>query len=46
VNSLTRCVEHPGHRVLSKPIDLDIRVDLSQFLGDRQVTASVAKPDR
>jgi hypothetical protein len=39
-------LEHLGHRMLSEPVDLQVRVPGPQFVGDGQVTADVAEPDR
>ena len=46
MNALSIGFKHSCHRVLGQPVDLDVGMDLSQLVSDRQVTASVAKPNR
>ena len=38
--------EHLGDRMLSEPVDLEIRTQLAQLRGDRDVPARVAETDR
>ena len=56
-DSLARCalagmdplaarLEHRGHRMLGQPVDLEVRVQLAQLVGDRDVAPGVAEPDR
>ena len=46
VHPLAGVVERPGDRVLGQPVDLQVRVQLAQLVGDRHVAARVAEPDR
>ena len=41
-----RVLQHPGDRVLGQPVDLEVRVELTQLVGDREVAAGVAEADR
>ena len=34
-----------GDRVLSQPVDLQVGMELAQFIGDGLVPAGMAKPD-
>ena len=46
VNGLPFGFEDTGHRVLREPIDLQIRTQLLQLLGDGDVPPGVTQPDR
>ena len=39
-------LEHRRHRMLGEPVDLEVRVQFPQLLGDRDVAAGVPEPDR
>ena len=46
VHALAACGEHVGDRVLREPGDLQVRMQRPELVGDRQVAADVAEPDR
>ncbi len=46
MDSLAARLEHRRDGVLSEPVDLEVRMELSQLVGDRRVTLRVAEPDR
>ena len=46
VDALALTLEHPGHRVLGEPVDLQVRLEPAELAGDRDVTLRVAEPDR
>ena len=45
VHRLAGGLQHPGHRVLGQPVDLQVRLALPQLAGDGQVATGVAEPD-
>jgi hypothetical protein len=46
MDALAARLEHSCHGVLSEPVDLEIRVQLAQLVGDRNIAPGVAKSDR
>ena len=46
MDAFAAALEHRRHRVLSEPVDLEGRVELSQLVGDRDVAPGVAEADR
>ena len=46
VDPLALGLEHARDRVLREPVDLEVGVQRAQLLGDRDVAARVAEPDR
>ena len=46
MDALALGLEHPGHGVLSQPVDLEVRMQLAQLPGDRHVALGVSEPDR
>ena len=46
VDPLAARLEHGGDRMLREPVDLEVRVQLAQLVGDRDVAPRVAEPDR
>ena len=46
MDPLAPLLEHPRHRMLSEPVDLQIRLPGPQFIGDGQVPAHMPEPDR
>ena len=46
VDALALGVEHGGDRVLGQPVDLEVGAQPFELLGDGDVTAGVAEPDR
>jgi hypothetical protein len=46
VDPLTATLEHGRDRILGQPVDLEIRVQPAQLIGDRQVSPDVAESDR
>ncbi len=45
VDPLPARAEHRGDRVLREPVDLQVRMQRPQLVGDREVAARVAQPD-
>jgi hypothetical protein len=45
-DALAALFQHPGDRVLGEPVDLQVGVQLAQFVGDRHVPLGVAEADR
>ena len=46
MDPLTSRLEHLGHRVLGKPVDLEVGMQLAQLVSDRDVTLGMPEPDR
>ena len=46
VDALALGLEHAGDRVLGEPVDVEVRVQPAQLLGDRDVAPRVAEADR
>ena len=46
VDPLATMPEHGRDRLLRQPVDLEVRVQGAQLVGDRQVSPDVAKSDR
>ena len=46
VDPLAARLEHRRDRVLGEPVDLEVRVELAQLVGDRDVALGVPEPDR
>ena len=46
VDPLAARLEHGGDRVLREPVELEIRMELSELVRDRDVTPRMAQPDR
>ena len=46
MDPLATCLEHRRDRMLGEPVDLEIRVELAQLIGDRDVAPCVAEADR
>ena len=46
MDALAGVGQHPGHRVLGQPVDLEVGVQLAQLLGDGDVAPGVAEADR
>jgi len=46
VHALTPLGEQLGDRVLGQPVDLQVRLQHAQLVGDRDIAPDVAQPDR
>jgi len=46
MNPFAMSLEHASHRILGKPVNLEIRNQFPKLLGDGHVTARVAQADR
>ena len=46
VDALAARLEHGCHRMLGQPVDLEVRVQPAQLVGDRDIAPGVAKSDR
>ena len=46
MDALAALLEHPRHRMLGQPVDLEVGMELAQLVGDRRVALRVAEPDR
>jgi hypothetical protein len=46
MDTLTARLEHSGDRMLRKPVNLKVGVQLAQLVGDRDIAVGMAKPDR
>jgi hypothetical protein len=46
MEALPTSLEHRCDRVLGKPVDLEVRVELAQLVGDGHVTLGMSETDR
>ena len=46
MNPLAMSLEHSSHRILRQPLDLEVRDEPAQLLGDGDVAPGMAEPDR
>ena len=45
MNTLTMRLQHFGHRMLCQPIDLQVGAELTQFVGNGNVTLCMPQPN-
>ena len=46
MDAFASCCQDAGDRVLGEPVDADIRCELAELAGNREVAPHVAQPDR